>query len=190
MAKAVAQGDLVVITELMVQSSRGQVEAVVVGKQSAIAFKLTIDEVVPCHLSRVETRNGTYCECAGHKPGTGCRRQVGSRVGKAGHNRVAWQIRQSVDDCKLIVSAKLAVVGPEDICIRQQGNRVLRVPEKTFERAVQEGLVLLYGQADGATELFTGQAVLDVGAFHIRGGGIKRLPRCKCLADGKRIRCV
>src|SRR5882672_11286206 len=159
MAKAVAQSYLVLLTELVVKSSGGQIEAVIVGKEPAIAFKLAVNVLVPGNLSSGQTRNRTHCKSARHESGTDRRRQVGRWARKAGDRRVTWQRRQSVDDGKLIVAAKLATVGPEDVRIRQQGNGVLRVTQETFKGTIEECLVLGDGETNCAAKLLARETV-------------------------------
>ena len=45
MAKAIAQGNLVAITELMVKARGSQIETVVVREQSTVGFKLVIKKL-------------------------------------------------------------------------------------------------------------------------------------------------
>src|ERR1700731_192670 len=64
MPKAVTQGDLVAVTKLMIHTGRGEIQPVCIGEESAIAFKLAVNKLISCNLTRGQTRYGAYCKTA------------------------------------------------------------------------------------------------------------------------------
>src|SRR5437588_6705281 len=131
MSKAVAQSNLVALTELMVKARGCQIEAVGIGKEPAIVFKLVDEEFVP------RTGGGVDREDIGKNPSASCRRQRGL-TGKAWNRRGA-QGCKSVDNRNLIIGRN--TLRPEDFGVNQQGDGVLRVSQQALEGAIQEGLV-------------------------------------------------
>src|SRR6478672_527548 len=131
MAKAIAQGNLVAITELMVQASGCQVQTIVVREQAAVGFKL-VDNV---RLERIGGRIDG--EDIVENPSTNRCGQRG--LASQARDRGRSQASQSGKDRALVI--KYVGFRPEDTGIGQQRHRVLRIAQKTFKRTIEERLV-------------------------------------------------
>ena len=137
MAKAVTQGHLVMLVELMIELGGRQIEPVSVREKPAVIFKL-VDQEFTERAGRGHVADG---QNIGENAGTGGGRKR-RLSGETGHRSTA-QTGQSGDDCALIVAR--GGIGPEEIGIGDQWDGVLRVAHEAFKSAIQETLVLLDG---------------------------------------------
>src|SRR5690349_4936888 len=180
MAEAVAQGNLIVITELVVKTRRRQVQAAGVREQAAVSFKLIHQESLQWAARIVDRKDVGKNPCAGG-------RGESRLAGEARHRRCT-KTSQTSDDRLLIVRCRR--LRPEDAGVVQERNCVLSVAHQTFKSAVKEGFVFGDRKTDGAAELLACEGVLNVRALKVWLGGIENLPRSKRLADGKGIRAI
>ena len=79
------------------------------------------------------------------------------------------------------------IIGPENIRVRQQRNRILRVLPQAFERGEQEGPVFANGEAYGPAELLATQRILDWLPLSVGIRWIEHIAWLQRLTGGKGI---
>src|SRR6476659_8268775 len=138
MAKAITQGNLVMIAELMVQSRRSQIKAVGIGEQSAIAFKLAVNVLVSRNLSSRQARDRAYGESVCQNLSTHICGQ--SRLAGQAWDSMRYTGCQGADDRALVIE----YVGfrSKDAGVGQERHSVLRIAQETFKRAIEKRFVL------------------------------------------------